>query len=542
LAAVEQWGVTEAVTHFAGMFGFALWDREEKTLTLGRDRIGEKPLYYGWVGSCLLFASELKALSAHPRWEATLNREALSLFMRYAYIPAPFTIYKNIFKLPPGTLLTVPLHGETRPQPTPYWSIDKVAAQGISQPLATTETEATEQLDTLLRKSVRRQMVADVPLGAFLSGGVDSSTITALMQSLSDRPVNTFSIGFQDTRYNEADHAKAVAHHLGTNHTELYVTPREAMDVIPQLPDIYDEPFADSSQVPTLLLCHMARKHVTVALSGDGGDELFCGYNRYVWGRSIWNRIRHVPLPARRLMAGAMTALSPEIWDRVAGGVKRFLPARYQVTHPGDRMHKLAGVLNVAGPEEMYQRLISTWQTPVVMGVTEPEFSMLDPGRLPSQADLADHMMLSDIKGYLPGDILTKVDRAAMAVSLETRIPLLDHQVVEFAWRLPMSMKIRQGQGKWLLRQVLYRYVPRELIERPKAGFGIPMDEWLRGPMRDWAETLLDPNRLAEEGFLNPTLIQKQWREHLSGHRNWQYPLWNALMFQSWLERWKPSG
>jgi asparagine synthase (glutamine-hydrolysing) len=536
LTAVTEWGVTDTVTRLVGMFAFALWDREERTLTLARDRMGEKPLYYGKINGAFLFASELKAMVAFPGWHGEVDRDALTLFMRLAYIPAPFSIYRNVFKLPPGTLLTVSEDGEFRLEPQPYWSLDEVAAHGKEQILSISEEEAVDSLDAILRDVVRGQMVADVPLGAFLSGGVDSSTVAALMQAQSSRPVKTFSIGSENPRYNEAHDAKAVAHHLGSDHTELYVTPRDALEVIPRLSDIYDEPFADCSQIPTFLLCQLAREHVTVALSGDGGDELFGGYNRYLWGNSVWQHGKRVPRAVRRLAARLALSISAGTWNGLAGGPMKWLPTRYQVRSPGDRIHKLAGLLDASSQGDLYRRLISDWHEPVVLGQT-PSPIVQSETPFPDPC-FADQAMLWDMKGYLAGDILTKVDRAAMAVSLETRIPFLDHRVVAFSWRLPMTMKIRDHVGKWLLRQVLYRYVPSHLVERPKTGFGVPLDEWLRGPLRGWAEELLCPGRLKEEGYFDPAPIQELWRQHQSGRRNCLYPLWNALIFQSWQERW----
>lgn len=554
LAAFERWGVEGALRRFVGMFAFALWDRAEQKLCLARDRLGEKPLYYGRLGKTLVFASELKALRAHRAWKAEVNRDALALYMRHNYIPAPHSIYQGIYKLPPGSFLSVgsegladqstfspqPSHAATASslRPEYYWSAKSVAESGVRDFLKLGDNEAVTQLDELLRGAVGRQMVADVPLGAFLSGGIDSSTIVALMQAQSSRPVKTFTIGFNEAGYNEAEHAKAVARHLGTEHTELYVTPEEAMAVIPKLPTLYDEPFADSSQIPTFLVAQLARQHVTVALSGDGGDELFGGYNRYFWGRNLWRRFGWMPRGVRLTAAAGMTLMSPGAWDRFFGTLGPLLPSSLRQPQAGDKLHKLAGILNVRDPEEMYLGLVSHWPHPeqVVKQSHESRTLLND---MQGRADLADftqRMMFLDTVTYLPDDILVKVDRAAMGVSLETRVPLLDHRVVEFAWRVPLAMKIREGQGKWLLRQVLYRYVPEELVERPKMGFGVPIDGWLRGPLREWAENLLDEARLRREGFFEPEPIRKLWREHLSGARNWQYHLWDVLMFQAWLE------
>ena len=534
LAAFEEWGIEKSIERFGGMFAFALWDRAERKLTLVRDRLGEKPLYYGWCGETFLFGSELKALSAHPSWDGDINRAALASYMRYGYVPLPYSIYVGICKLLPGTWFQISVDDPPgyMPVPVTYWSARKVAMQ---EPLTDlSDVAATDALDSLLRQAVGRQMIADVPLGAFLSGGIDSSTIVSLMQCQSSRPVQTFSIGFNESDYDEARYAKLVAAHLGTDHTELYLSAKESMNVIPRLPEIYDEPFGDSSQIPTHLVAALARKHVTVALSGDGGDELFGGYNRYFWGRSIWNRIGPVPQGIRRGAGRVMMALSPAAWDRIG----KLLPQGLRQPALGDRIHKLASVIDVDGPDELYRRLVSQHRDPgaLVVGVEEaPIWADVEAAAF-GRSDFTERMMFHDLVGYLADDILTKVDRASMAVSLETRVPLLDHHLVEFAWRLPVAMKIRNGQGKWLLRQVLDRYVPRDLIDRPKQGFGIPLDVWLRGPLREWAEELLDEGRLRCEGYLHPAPIREKWAEHLSGRRNWQHWLWNVLMFQSWLE------
>lgn len=541
LAAFEFWGITAALKRFNGMFAFALWDRRERTLHLARDRLGEKPLYYGWIGKTFMFGSELKALRAHPKWRADVDRDSVALYLRHNYVPAPYSIYKGISKLPPAHHLQLPLHEPRSVAPQPYWSVRDAAESGIANPLRGDEDTCIAEFDALLREAVGLRMVADVPLGVFLSGGVDSSTIVALMQAQSALPVKTFSIGFSEHEYNEAQHAKAVARHLGTDHTELYVTPAQAMSVIPRLPELYDEPFGDSSQIPTFLVSELARGHVTVSLSGDGGDELFCGYNRYFWGRRIWNKLSLVPPGARKLASRALTSMSPSSWDRILGILGKALPAKLNGELNGGRLHKLAEVLDVDSPDVLYQGLISHWKTPsdIVVGSREPKTALTDPSSCPALDDFTHRMMYFDAITYLPDDILVKVDRASMAVSLEARVPFLDHRVVEYAWRVPLSMKIRDGEGKWLLRQVLYRYVPRELIERPKMGFGVPIDSWLRGPLRDWAEALLSEHRIREDGFFHPDPIRRKWSEHLSGVRDWQYHLWDILMFQAWLDRWK---
>ncbi|HYI40788.1 MAG TPA: asparagine synthase (glutamine-hydrolyzing) [Allosphingosinicella sp.] len=541
LAAIEAWGVEKALGECAGMFALALWDRQEKALILARDRLGEKPLYYGWQGhgpeSAFLFGSELKALARHPAFRREIDREALALFTRFNYVPAPHSIYSGIAKLAPGTFLTLRA-GEKAPAITPYWSAAEVAAAGAEAPLDIGPDEATDALERVLSKTVSQQMISDVPLGAFLSGGVDSSTVVALMQAQSSRPVKSFSIGFHDRAYNEAEHAGAVARHLGTDHTELYVQPEDALEIIPSLPSIYDEPFADASQVPTLLVSRLARKQVTVALSGDGGDELFAGYNRYSLAARNWGRISKVPRPLRSAVARGLTALSPGQWNKVAGAISPILPASLRVALPGEKVHKAARGLASGSADALYQELVSSWRDPgeIVIGGAEP--ATLDDETLDRLKDLGtcERMMALDMLTYLPDDILAKVDRAAMSVSLETRVPLLDHRVVEFAWRLPLDLKLRGGETKWVLRQLLYRHVPRALIERPKMGFGIPIDAWLRGPLKGWAEELISERRLAGEGYFRPGPIRAAWDLHQSGRANMQYQLWGILMFQSWLE------
>ncbi|HEV2915760.1 MAG TPA: asparagine synthase (glutamine-hydrolyzing) [Pyrinomonadaceae bacterium] len=549
LAAFSQWGFEQGVKRLNGMFALALWDKRERVLHLTRDRIGEKPLYYGLVGGTFLFGSELKALKAHPSFRAEINRDALALFLRYNYIPAPYSIYKDIQKLPPGTYLSLQAEsissgssaaGQSVPLPRAYWSAREVAEAGVAAPFEGTESEAVAELETLLGDAVGLRMVADVPLGAFLSGGVDSSTVVALMQAQSERPVRTFSIGFTEEAYDEARHARAVAAHLKTDHTELYVTPEDAMAVIPRLPALYDEPFSDSSQIPTFLVSQLARRHVTVSLSGDGGDELFAGYNRYLLGESVWNKIGWMPKASRAVAAGALTTVSPRAWDRAFTGLlKPFLPSRLHQRTPGDRLHKLAEILTVHDPEAMYMNLVSHWKQParLVKGAAEPTTTLTDTAQWANLPSFIQRMMYLDTVTYLPDDILVKVDRASMGVSLEARVPFLDHRVVEFSWRMPLSWKIRDGESKWPLRQILYKHVPRDLIERPKMGFGIPIGEWLRGPLRDWAEALLGEKRLKEEGFLNPQPVRQKWTEHLGRGHNWQYYIWDVLMFQGWLER-----
>lgn len=543
LAGIEAWGLEQTLRRSTGMFAIALWDRQGRVLSLARDRMGEKPLYCGWQRGVFLFGSELKALKAHPAFIGEIDRDALALQLRYNCIPAPYSIYRGIDKLPPGTVLRVDSNAFSGASAraidaaSSYWSFADVVERGRSDLFAGTEEEAVAALDNLLRSAVGQQMVADVPLGAFLSGGVDSSTIVALMQAQSARPVKTFTIGFNEAGYNEAEHAKAVARHLGTEHTELYVTPEQALDVIPRLSALYDEPFSDSSQIPTFLVSEMTRQHVTVSLSGDGGDELFGGYNRYLLAKNV-NKFFLMPAFFRRAAAAGLTALSPMTWNRMLFSAAGVTPKRLRYGNPGDKLHKLAGLLRVQRKEDVFHYLVSHWHTSVdvVKGSKELATALSQPDMRLNCLGYEDRMMYLDAVTYLPDDILVKVDRAAMAVSLETRVPFLDHRIVEFAWRLPLSMKIRRGQGKWILRQVLNKYVPEELIERPKMGFGVPIDTWLRGPLRDWAESLLDESRMRREGFFNPAPIRQKWTEHQSGARNWQYHIWDVLMFQAWLE------
>lgn len=531
LEACAEWGVDHTVKRLIGMFAFALFDRQEQEITLARDRIGIKPVYWGCFPQFFIFGSELKALRAVEGWEPKLDRNALAAFMRHNYIPAPHSIYQGVKKLEPGSILRIGKDGT--PRISRYWDLRSIVEHGIASPLQHTDTEMLGQLDHLLSDAVRRRMVADVPLGTLLSGGIDSSLVTALMAEQSERPINTFSIGFQEKEFNEAPFAREIARHLGTHHTELYAEPNHALDMVEKLPYWYDEPFADSSQIPTALVCELTKRHVTVVLSGDGGDELFAGYNRYALGLDMWNKANIAPYPIRKLMASALLRQPTSRLDTLG----RLLPARWQRPQLGNKLHKFANAILLDDPDDMYRRMLSHWHEPdeVVIGANEPKGILWDTSVVRSIPDFLDRMQFLDTMTYLPDDILTKVDRASMSVALEARVPLLDHRVVEMAWHMPQHMKIRNGQSKWALRQILFERVPRQLIERPKMGFGVPFDQWLRGPLRNWAETLLDQQRLEQQGLFSAAPISTRWQAHLKGE-NWGYPLWNVLMAQAWIE------
>ncbi len=533
LEAFAAYGIAATVKRLIGMFTIGIWDRRERTLTLVRDRLGIKPLYWGKFGGLFLFGSELKALRAHPGWAPRIDRGAVAAFLRHNYIPAPRSIYQGVSKLEPGCMLTLPWGGE--PQIERYWDPRAIALAGLSNPLRVDDDELIDQLETLLKDAVRRRMVADVPVGAFLSGGVNSSTVVALMQAANAGPVRTYSIGFDIPGYNEAPHAAAVARHLQTEHTELTVTAKEAFDVIPRLPEYYDEPFADSSQIPTYVVSAMTRQHVTVALSGDGGDELFGGYNRYQLAQRFWRGLSLLPRPMRHGLARTLQALPADRWSSLFS----VLPGRLRPVQAGDKLHKLASVLALDDAGALYRRLVTHWEPETLMPADpEPRGPLWDTTIGNDFPGLLERMQFLDLVTYLPDDILTKVDRASMAVSLEARVPLLDHRVVEFAWRIPRDTLIRHNVSKWPLRQVLYRHLPPDLVERPKMGFGIPIGEWLRGPLRNWAEALLNEQRLHSGGLVDAKTVRQHWTEHLSRQRNWQYPLWDVLMLEAWRERW----
>jgi len=540
LSSISEWGLFPALERTNGMFAFALWDRQERQLHLVRDRIGEKPLYYGWAGRTFLFGSELKALLSNPTADPEIDRDALALYLRHNYIPAPYTIYRGFQKVLPGTIVTIRSHEHSRePEVRPFWSLRDAVERSLADPFKGSEQEALDGLDALLRDAVKMRMQADVPLGAFLSGGIDSSTIVALMQAQSGRPVQTFSIGFHESEYNEATHAKAVARHLGTDHTELYVTPEEAMAVIPKLPTLYDEPFSDSSQIPTFLVSQLARRKVTVTLSGDGGDELFAGYDRYHFGRRVWNNLAWISRPLRTSGSRILASLPAQPGKALFQLLSPILPGGLGQRNPFEKFQRLSEILRAEFPETFYLSMVTHWKecASVVRNASEPPTALTDRTRWLHGRDFAEHMMYLDGISYLPDDILVKVDRASMGVSLETRVPFLDHRVVEYAWRLPLGMKIRDGKAKWILQQLLYRYVPRHLMDRPKMGFAVPIVSWLRGPLREWAESLLDEQRLKAAGIFDPAPIREKWIEHLSGRGNWHFYLWDVLMFQAWLEQ-----
>ncbi len=540
LAAFERWGIHEGVRRFVGMFAIAVWDAHRRELSLFRDRIGKKPLYVYSEPGLITFGSELKALLAGPSFDRSIDRTALASYFRYLYVPAPKSIFQRAIKLPPGHILTVSDPKLALPPPQPYWSLREVALTGLAKPFTGSDAEAIDELDALLADAVRCRLYADVPLGALLSGGIDSSAVVALMQEMTTQPVKTYTIGFAEEEFDEARHAARVARHLGTDHTELLLTGEGAHAVIPRLPEIFDEPLADPSQLPTFLVSQLARQHVTVALSGDGGDELFAGYNRYLYGARVLSGVNRLPRGVRRLVAAGIGSVPQPTWDRLHRVTTALLPGVANQHLPGERMHKLGNLMRAASVGDMYRALLSAWQQPDSLlvdrgAIEDPNRRILDGGQ---PAHLLDRMMLADQLTYLPDDLLAKVDRASMAVSLEVRTPLLDHRVVEFSWRLAHSLKVRGGLGKWALRQVLYRRLPRHLVDRPKMGFSVPIDRWLRGPLRKWAESLLSHDELGRSGLLEPAPIIGAWRELREGRRPAGPALWAVIMFQAWRARW----
>ena len=538
LAAFEQWGIEAAVRRFIGMFAIAVWDTSRRSLSLLRDRIGKKPLYVYREPGLITFGSELKALMAGPSFDRAIDQEALASYLRYLYVPAPHSIFRSAIKLLPAHILTISDPTLPLPAPRPYWSLRETVRAGLEHPVDAPDDVAADELDALITKAVKCRMYADVPLGALLSGGIDSSAVVATMQQVSNRAVKTYTIGFAEEEFNEAAHAARVARHIGTDHTELLLTGEDAYSLVPRLPEIFDEPLADPSQLPTLLVSQLARQHVTVALCGDGGDELFGGYNRYVYGTRMLPRVDRIPRMVRQGVAAGIGTVPVMVWDRMHGLAAAVVP---DMPHQrfGERIQKIGALMSADSVENMYRSLLSAWQRPS---------DLMGPATFPSDANqqvlaadgaphLLDRMMLADQSVYLPDDLLAKVDRASMAVSLEVRAPLLDQRVIEFSWRLPHSLKIRGEVGKWILRQVLYRRVPKPLLDRPKMGFSVPIDRWLRGPLRRWAEPLLSRDALIASG-LDPLPVGVAWGDLQEGRRQSGPALWAVLMFQAWRQRW----
>jgi asparagine synthase (glutamine-hydrolysing) len=537
LTCIQTWGIDKTISKIIGMFAFSLWDQRKKELILVRDRMGIKPLYYGWSGSDFVFSSELKAICKHPMFLKIIDRKSFEFYSRYSCIQSPRSIYENIFSLAPGNILKISLEdvkNRVINSPKSYWSLSEVCISGKNNQIHD-RNEAINLLEGVIKTSVKDRMVSDVSLGAFLSGGIDSSLVVALMQAQSEKPIKTFSIGFDDDRYNESNYAEIVAKHLNTDHETLNVSPKNAIDSIYKMPELFDEPFADSSQIPTYLVSSMASKSVTVALSGDGGDELFGGYNRYYWADNIWDKSQKIPYFLRLKFSTLFKAIPPSRWDSIYNNIYKFLPNKYQYSLPGEKMHKVANVISSRDIAEVYNRLVSQF---IDKDSHKGKFNVFQDinGLTNSEA-----MMLSDQKFYLPSDILTKVDRASMGASIEARVPLLDHRVAELSWRMPLSSKINNKQGKWALRKILYKYIPQDLVERPKMGFSVPLDEWLREGLRDWSEELLSEKKLKEDGFFNADHVRKMWDDHLRKKSNNQHSLWTILMFQAWQDRWKGS-
>ncbi len=536
LAAFERWGIERAVQRFIGMFAIAVWDLHRRELSLIRDRLGIKPLYVYHRRGVISFGSELKALLAGPEFDRTLDTAALTSYLRYLYVPASQSIFRHVAKLRPGHILTIADPSAPLPQSAAYWSLETAARDGAAAQFTGGDEEAVAELEALLTDAVRLRMQADVPLGALLSGGIDSSAVVALMQASADRPVKTFTIGFDAREFDEAAHARAVANHLGTDHTELYLAGSDALAVIPRLPEMFDEPLADPSQIPTFLVCELARREVTVALTGDGGDELFGGYNRYIQGERLIEGFERWPGLLRRFSASGITSLSPRTWNRMRDTLRPVFPAAGQTRLLGEKLHKLGDVLRADSPHGMYRSLLSAWQDPehlVVGGGENPASTsaLVDPSFA-----LMERMMLADQASYLPDDLLAKVDRASMAVGLEARVPILDHRVVELSWRLPRRFKVRDGRGKWILRQILYKHVPRSLVDREKMGFSVPLTQWLKGPLREWAGDLLMADELDDP--LCGAVVRREWDRFLAGDSTNAAGIWALVMFRAWQARW----
>lgn len=541
LEAIHEWGLSGALRQCVGMFALCLWDRQERRLSFARDRFGEKPLSVATMGGSIIFGSELSALRRHPDWKSNLSLDSIASYLRLSYVPSPYSVFENVRRVAPGTVLSTVIDDACNAGPfleEPYWSVAEDIEPVRSSRNDISANDAVTQVEAALLETVDRQMISDVPLGAFLSGGIDSSVVVAMMSARAGNRVKSFTVGFHEGGYNEADDARLVAKHFGTEHHELYIPAKEAIETIPRLSTKYDEPFADSSQLPTLLVSEFARGHVTVALTGDGGDELFSGYNRYSWAPAIWNRLQYFPIGWRQLIARTMNAISPRIWESGYGLGAAFMPASRRQRNVGDKMHKLAATIQTASPRELYTFLISLWTEPeqLLTGGHEHKCRALSAAFNPASEDYVSWMMKTDAATYLPDDILVKVDRASMSVGLEARAPFLDHELVQLVWRLPQKFRTMDGRGKWLLRQVLYKHIPREMVDRPKAGFAIPLDIWLRGPLRKWADSILVPSRLESRGILRSAPVMTKWKEHLSGQRNWQYQIWAVLMLQTWLD------
>lgn len=536
LAAITAWGLSGSLKRIRGMFAFALWDISENRLMLVRDRIGEKPLYYGQLEGKFCFASELKAIVSFANTPLEREPEAVALMVRYGYVPEPYSIYKNIFKMPPGTIISVAANGQIENIET-YWSFSNFVSTQQKASVRLSDEEAVNNLEYLMGCAVKEQMVADVPLGAFLSGGIDSSIVVALMQANSQQPVKTFSAGFEESAYNEADYARKIAKHLGTEHTELFITSKQSFDIIPSLSEMYDEPFADASQIPTALISRLTRKHVKVCLSGDAGDELFGGYNRYFWTNSIWNILSKIPVSMRKPLGQLLQNLPVEVVNAICSCLNPVFPKHFRVSNPGDKLQKFSQILPAETQEQLYHYLLCQWRGDLpIKDINEPPTYLTQPERWPALGNFSERMMAVDTQNYLPQDILVKVDRAAMASSLETRLPFLDLRLLEFAWQLPLGQKIRDGNGKWVVKELLSKYVPKNLFDRPKQGFAVPIEHWLRGPLREWAEDLLKAEKLSADGF-DPIPIRYLWTQHLKG-QNHQYALWNIITYRAWSDRW----